>query len=124
MKRIYILCLLALFLVPGLAQTATRIVFPPDQIRTMESGKVAEGQMQVFVLPGHAQQPTSLYLMSAESNGNFEMMDPDGNLVASGKADKFGARKWKGLLPKTGEYSIVVYSERGLADFQLTIEMP
>lgn len=80
--------------------------------------------MQVFTVEGGSGAPLGLYLMSAEKNARFEVTDPDGEMHCKGTADKFGAQQWKGQLGPGGMYTIVVYSARGLADFQLTVTMP
>lgn len=90
----------------------------------MVSGKVPSNSLQVFTLEGGAGAPLGLYLMSAESNGAFEVTGPSGEIFAKSSPDKFGAQQWKGTLGQGGTYTVVVYSLRGLADFQLTVEMP
>jgi len=120
-----LLFLVAFFLIlPAAAQTATRIIFDNDPTRAMVAGKVPENSMQVFTLEGHQQQPVGFYLMSSEGNGNFEVTTPDGGLLGTGTKDKFGGAEWKGTLPADGEYTVVVFSDRGLADFQLTVTRP
>jgi hypothetical protein len=75
-------------------------------------------------LEASAGAPLGLYLMSADSNASFEVTDPDGNLLCQGQADNFGARQWKGQLGPGGIDTIVVYSDSGTADFQLTVTKP
>lgn len=122
MRKLFVL--LSLLLLSGTchAQTATTVGFDQEQTRAMVSGKVPQSSMQVFVLEGRANKPLSLYLMSADSNGRFEVTSPGGDVVATGTADKFGAQVWKGTLTESGTYTIVVYSETGIADFQLTLD--
>ena len=108
----------------GFAQTATPITSEPSQTTAMVAGKVLQGSMQVFTVEASAGAPLGLYLMSADSNASFEVTDPDGNLLCQGQADNFGARQWKGQLGPGGIDTIVVYSDSGTADFQLTVTKP
>lgn len=124
MKR-FLLCLFILFSAnAALAQTATPITFEGDRTSAMVAGKVPEGSMQVFTLEAWQNAAVGFYLMSAERNADFEVMDPNNNLVAKGSPDKFGAQEWKGQLGRAGTYTVVVFSTAGLADFQLTVTMP
>ena len=90
----------------------------------MVSGKVPANSTQVFVLEGWRGAALGVYLASADKNGAFEIIDPNGNLFAKSSPDKFGGQEWKGILETGGLFTITVFSNHGLADFQMTVEMP
>lgn len=54
-------------------------------------------------------------IQSVEENAVFKVVDPNRNAVAEGK------KSWPGELPQTGNYQIVVGTERGGASYTLSV---
>ncbi|MCA9776683.1 MAG: hypothetical protein KC800_08210 [Candidatus Eremiobacteraeota bacterium] len=103
---------------PVAAQTATHV--PRDG--SSYNGQISPGNMQVYTVDALFKENLWVYLRSSNKTANFEIMNPDNQLVARGKLDPYGYRKMLVEGCYTGTYTVVLFSEQGIANYELTIQ--
>ena len=103
---------------PTLAQTATHV----PREGSSYSGQVTPGNMQVYTVDAVFKEDLWVYFRSSNKTANFEVMNPDNQLVAKGKLDPYGYRKMLVEGCYTGAYTVVLSSEEGAANYELTVQ--
>jgi hypothetical protein len=101
---------------------------------------LVERDSDIYSIVANADQTAEISIKSLETNANFVIYQPpsqitrsddgldiDGKMLLGGDAvpglDKGATRRWKGALPSTGEYYVVVTSDRGNVTYDLTISI-
>lgn len=91
-----------------------RIRFKPGAISgTVEAG-VLRGERNVYVVGAARGQTMKVQVGSPEDNVVFQIEG----------LEEGEARSWKGVLPRTGDYRIVVGTTRGNGSYRLTVTIP
>lgn len=110
--------------VPVLAQESRsqRIQFAPGSDSATIQTAVVLGTRDQYLLNAQQGQVMILKISSIEKNALFDVLTPpDGNGQRS--LLKEGVTYWRGKLPATGDYAIVVGSTRGNATYKLQVSI-
>lgn len=99
------------------AAQGQRVEFSAGENSTVLENSVIRGERDIYLLNAEANQEMSLAISSLEDNAVFDVVAPDGLLIAQEEtSDRF-------ILPQTGDYQIIVGGTRGNATYQLTVEI-
>jgi hypothetical protein len=109
------------------------IRFPRGKSSTTIEESVLLSERDVYFLTANAKQTLEIKISSVEDNAVFEVYTP-GSTVAEkdgltevngetlpGAGDTEEIRSWKGVLPVSGKYVIVVGGTRGNATYKLHV---
>ena len=116
--------LLALVLGAAAAQDATRrIRFARGATSATVEGAVVRGERAAYLVGARAGQRMRVRVASPERNAVFQLHGPGkvGALPGAGETDD--ATAWSGVLPRSGDYRIVVGGTRGNAEYRLRVEI-
>jgi hypothetical protein len=112
-----ILALLALAKTDGITR---RIKFAKGKNSAVLANSVIRGDEDTYLIRAKGGQKMSVKISSVESNAAFFIEKPGGGfLVNSGEGDDQNV--WKGTLPGSGDYKIIVAGTRGNATYKLSI---
>jgi uncharacterized protein YecT (DUF1311 family) len=115
--------------------TPIDLVFPAGTTGTVVYGAVARGEQAFYRFRAGVGQEVHFALLATESNAVAQIYGPDARLVESdGMVEVRGAAlpgvgpgddmaEWRGFLPATGSYLLVVGATRGGAEYQLSLEI-
>lgn len=92
-----------------------RIQLAPGTIATTVEDTVIRGTRDVYFLDAKGGQVIHLELTSVEDNAVFELITPKGKSILQETSN------WKGILPETGDYQIIIGGVRGNATYDLAI---
>lgn len=116
--------LLALLLGAAAAQdTPRRIRFARGATSAVVEGAVLRGERATYLARARAGQRMRVQVTSPEDNAVFQLHGPGraGTLPGAGETDD--ATAWSGVLPRSGDYRIVVGGTRGNAGYRLRVEI-
>lgn len=112
----FLICLVTL---PLAAQsegdTVKRVRFARGRTTAVYKGSARVGQEVYYILGARRGQMMSVHLASADKHAGFQLYPIKGQMLAD------GANDWKGELPETNDYMIVVSTSSRLANFTLEI---
>jgi hypothetical protein len=112
-----ILALLALAKTDGITR---RIKFAKGKNSAVLANSVIRGDEDTYLIRAKGGQKMSVKISSVESNAAFFIEKPDGGyLENAGEGDDQNV--WKGTLPGSGDYKIIVAGTRGNATYKLSI---
>lgn len=98
------------------------IRFAPGTSSGVVAGGVIRGERDIYTLKARAGQQMEVRITSVEDNAVFQIVQPGaGQNALPGAGDGEDAKTWKGRLPATGEYRIVVGGTRGNCSYKLTV---
>ena len=98
------------------------IRFAPGTSSGVVEGSVVRGESDIYTLKAKTGQQMNVRITSVEDNAVFQIFQPGaGQKALPGAADGQDAKTWKGKLPATGEYRIVVGGTRGNCSYKLTV---
>lgn len=92
-----------------------RIQFPRGAVSTVVENSVVRGERDIYLLRAQRRQRMTLNITSVEQNAVFDIQAPNGAYL------KQGVTSWNGVLPRTGDYSIIVGGTRGNATYSLDV---
>lgn len=92
-----------------------RIQFPRGAVGTVVENSVVRGDRDIYLLRAQRRQTMTLKITSLEQNAVFDIKAPNGEYL------KQGVTSWNGVLPRTGDYSIIVGGTRGNATYALDV---
>ncbi|MBE9094419.1 hypothetical protein [Tychonema sp. LEGE 07203] len=98
-----------------IAQRQQQIKFKRGASSAEVKGGVARGEVMIYLIRAKQGQTMNIEIQSVEGNAVFKVVDPNTNAVAEGE------KSWSGKLPQTGQYQIVVGTERGGASYTLSV---
>jgi hypothetical protein len=78
---------------------------------------VVRGTRDLYLLGARKRQTMTISITSVEKNAVFDIETPDGRIL------KQEATSWRGVLPATGDYRIVVGGTRGNAAYRLQVSI-
>ena len=84
-------------------------------------GAVIRGDTDAYVLKAKSGQVMEVKITSTESNAVFKIVDKKTKKTLPSAGSTDDATTWKGELPSTGTYKIVVSGTRGNAEYEITI---
>ncbi|MBD0343640.1 MAG: hypothetical protein ICV63_02135 [Coleofasciculus sp. Co-bin14] len=97
-------------------QTRTRrIRFAPGAVSDVVEDSVVRGTRDIYLLRARKGQTMTLTITSLEQNAVFDVQAPNGNFIQE------EAMSWSGVLPATGDYSVIVGGTRGNATYKLEV---
>ena len=109
--------LLATMVAPRSVDAKTRrIRFGRGRTTVVLKGTIVRGTDDRYQLRARVGQTMSVHITSVENNADFEIFAP-----RSGRSLAGVSNDWSGELPRSGDYTIVVYSERGNAEYTLEV---
>ncbi|GFK93038.1 hypothetical protein NNJEOMEG_00867 [Fundidesulfovibrio magnetotacticus] len=85
-------------------------------------GAVIRGDRDVYDLGARAGQTMEVSVTAFEDNAVFQVFAPGGKPLP-GADEGDDAKAWKGALPASGTYRIVVGGTRGNAEYALTVSI-
>lgn len=99
-------------------QTRTwRIRFARGANSAVVEGGVVRGTRDIYLLHATRQQTLALNITSLEKNAVFDIQAPNGRILRQ------EATSWRGVLPTTGDYKIIVGGTRGNAGYRLRVSV-
>jgi hypothetical protein len=120
----------------GEAGEVKEVKFSPGKSSILIAQSVIRGERDQYFLSARAGQKMEVTISSVEQNASFAIYQPgfkvgrdqDGFLEIKGAAMKGAgegedATTWKGVLPKSGKYLIMVGPTRGNATYKLKISI-
>ena len=111
----------ALAAAPAVAKGVTqRVRFDAGADSATLSGGVVRGDRDVYILKAGAGQNMLVDITSGEDNAVFQITGPGGRCLPAA-CDGDDTKTWSGLLPRKGDYRIIVGGTRGNAEYQLTV---
>jgi len=127
--------LVAEVLVTGIGEAGVKktIRFSPGSDFATVQESVIRGERDIYCITAKAGQTLEVSISAVEQNAVFSVFQPgtvaedkDGFTEINGKAlpgagETDDAAKWKGTLPVTGKYLIVVGGTRGNATYKLKV---
>ena len=102
------------FLISQQSQTR-RIQFAPDAVSAVVEGGVVRGTRNIYLLRARRGQTMKLNITSVEQNAVFDIQAPNGRFLQQ------EGTSWRGVLPVTGDYSVIVGGTRGNATYKLDV---
>jgi hypothetical protein len=129
-RALGLLCLAPL----AAAQDVHEIRFDPDAHSTVVAGAVVRGSRDVYAFTARRGQTTEISVKAVESNAAISVWrpgarlgsTPDGDIQGTalpGASDRADATRWRGRLPQSGRYLIVVGPTRGNATYELRLSV-
>ncbi|MEP6514806.1 hypothetical protein [Microcoleus vaginatus] len=100
-----------------MSQRQQEIQFKRGSSSAEVKGGVARGEVMIYLINAKEGQTMNVEIQSVEGNAAFKVVDPNTNPVAEGE------KSWSGELPLTGQYQIVVGTERGGASYTLSVSI-
>jgi hypothetical protein len=101
-------------------QVFKRVQFPPGRTSAVLQGSTNTGGGVVYQLRAHAGQHLILHLTSPKKDVKCQISPVYSELLPGA----FNVTRWEGDLPKTGDYSILVFTERGSDTYTLEVTLP
>lgn len=92
-----------------------RILFKPGAVSTVVESSIGRGRRTIYLLRARGGQIMTLSLTSLDQNAVFDVQAPDGQYL------KQEATSYRGELPRTGDYSVIVSGTRGNAEYTLEV---
>ncbi len=92
-----------------------RIQFAPNAVSAVVEGGVVRGTRNIYLLRARRGQTMKLNITSLEQNAVFDIQAPNGKFLQE------EATSWRGELPVTGDYSVIVGGIRGNASYKLDV---
>ncbi|CAN5481145.1 hypothetical protein BH10BAC5_BH10BAC5_26240 [soil metagenome] len=85
------------------------------------SNSVVRGDRDIYKLKAASGQTMEVKINSTEDNAVFQIINTKTGKMLSGAKDGDDATIWKGELPSSGTYKIIVGGTRGNATYDITI---
>jgi hypothetical protein len=101
--------------VRGIETRTQRIQFPRGAIGTVVRDSVVRGERTIYLLRAQRGQIMRLSLTSLEQNAVFDVQAPNGQYLQE------ETTSFRGELPQTGDYSVIVSGTRGNASYRLEV---
>jgi hypothetical protein len=104
-----------------------KVRFPPARTSVVLTGSVVRGDRDEYLLGARTGQRMTVRVTSPQNNTVFQIYQPGKNrkssdnntLARAGVLDD--AKRWRGRLPRSGDYTIVVGPSRGNATYRLEV---
>lgn len=116
------------------AGVVKEVKFTPGSNSTLIEGSVVRGERDQYLLIAKAGQKMEVSITAVEKNAAFSIYQPGyktskgeygileiSGATLQGTGESEDATAWKGVLPKSGKYLIVVGGTRGNATYKLKI---
>ena len=100
-----------------------RVRFPRGSNSTTISGAVIRGEQDRYILGAREGQTMTVRIRSVEDNAVFQIYLPGEQESLEGAGERDDAKSWKGELPATTDYIIVVGASRGNAKYKLEVKI-
>lgn len=108
------------------AQNSKRVKFPPGHTTVVLKGRTTGGPSESgdmnpvsYRLRARKGQTMTLHLTSAKKNAVFGVYAPGMDLIEGAQ----NVADWRGALPKTGDYEIIVFPEDEKTNTTFTLEI-
>ena len=92
-----------------------RIQFARGATSAVVESAVVRGTRDIYLLGARRRQTLTLNITSVEKNAVFDILAPNGSILRQ------EASSWRGILPATGDYKIIVGGTRGNASYRLQV---
>jgi hypothetical protein len=92
-----------------------RLQFAPGAISGVVEGNVVRGTRAIYLLRARGSQTMTVNITSLDRNAVFDIQAPNGEYLQQ------EVTNWQGLLPRTGDYSVIVSGTRGNASYKLEV---
>jgi hypothetical protein len=92
-----------------------RLQFAPGAISAVVEGNVVRGTRAIYLLRARGRQTMTVNITSLEQNAVFDIQAPNGEYLQQ------EVTNWHGVLPRTGDYSVIVSGTRGNASYKLEV---
>lgn len=118
LKILFILVIIALSTVSISSQE--RIKFKKGEYAATVQGGIARGESYEYLVGASKGQFMTVTIMSIEDNAVFYIIDNSTYQYLYGATEE-GTTRWEGVLPSSGDYKIVVGSNRGGSEYTLQV---
>ncbi|HEX8234888.1 MAG TPA: hypothetical protein VF600_02945 [Abditibacteriaceae bacterium] len=105
------------------AGVSQKIHFARHRTSTTIQQSVLRGERDQYVLRGRTGQKLKVSISSLEKNAAFQIDQPGRKKTLKGAGEEDDAVRWNGKLPVSGDYTIVVGSTRGNAEYKLYVAL-
>ena len=85
------------------------------------SNSVVRGDRDTYILKASREQVMEVKITSLENNAVFQILNTKTGKYLPGAGEEDDAMSWKGTLPSSGKYKIIVGGTRGNTSYDLTI---
>ena len=92
-----------------------RIRFARGASSAVVEDAVVRGTRDIYLLGAREGQTMIINITSLEKNAVFDIQAPNGELL------KEESTSWRGVLPSSGDYSVIVRGTRGNASYKLEV---
>ena len=92
-----------------------RILFKPGAVSAVVESSIGRGSQTIYLLRARRGQIMTLSLTSLDQNAVFDIQAPDGQFLQQ------DTTSYRGELPLTGDYSVIVSGIRGNAEYTLDV---
>jgi hypothetical protein len=100
-----------------MAKVQQRIQFKKGTHSAEIKGGVARGTVNTYLIKAKKGQKMKVEIQSLEKNAVFNIIDPNTKTIVK------ESKSWSGKLSQTGDYEIVVGTERGGASYTMSISI-
>lgn len=97
-----------------------RIKFKKGEYAATVQGGIARGESYEYLVGASKGQFMTVTIMSVEDNAVFYIIDNSTYQYLYGATEE-GTTRWEGVLPSSGDYKIVVGSNRGGSEYTLQV---
>ncbi len=94
-----------------------RIQFARGATSSVVQGGVVRGTRDIYLLRARRGQAMTVNITSVEKNAVFDIQGPNGEFLRE------EGTSWRGVLPATGDYSIIVGGTRGNASYRMQVSV-
>jgi hypothetical protein len=99
-----------------------RLRFPKGFSGVTLKGGVIRGDSDIYLLKAGKGQTMKVTITSIENKAVFQIYAPNSKAL-KGADEGDDAMKWKGKLPLSGDYQIIIGGTRGNASYSITVEV-
>lgn len=121
MKTKILMTAMLLILCAMTASSQERIKFRKGEYYTTVYGGVPRGEMYSYLVGASKGQFMTITVMSPEDNAVFYILRTDTWQYMAGATEDNPTTRWEGVLPASGDYQIVVGSNRGGSEYTLQV---
>ena len=122
-KTLLILLFISIAVLSAEAQSDIVIKFKKGESSASVSGGAPRGETSSYKLTAKKNQLMKVSISSTESNAVFKIKNLTTGYFLPNAGELDDASEWRGILPSSGDYRIIVGSTRGGTEFTVFVEI-
>jgi hypothetical protein len=100
-----------------------RINLSKDRTRTVVGGSVNHGERITYLVEARSGQEMEVHIVSLGNSAVVAIYEPQSEHAIRGTEEAQEVKHWKGRLPKSGDYRVVVGSTGGKTHYRLRFSL-